>query len=230
MRFFVSGSRSRGLFALGLAVAIVAGLVTPAVAIDITGPNKVEAYRLIDHSAPNPAMWEIEPSAGVDMRQAADGMSITWVAPPGTYRVNAIIVLIDFDKRSWSIQKAAKEVVVSSENPPSPPEPAPLPGAKFQVAFLIESGDLDNLPAAQRAMLASLTLRDDLARRGHHFVGVLERDQANSAPAALAPFYAAVEGDPFPRVAIAPLAGGDVIDKPLPADQAALYQLLGETP
>ena len=32
------------------------------------------------------------------------------------------------------------------------------------------------------------------------------------------------------RVAIAPLAGGDVIDKPLPADQAALYQLLGETP
>ena len=44
MRFFVSGSRSRGLFALGLAVAIVAGLVTPAVAIDIAGPTR---WRLI---------------------------------------------------------------------------------------------------------------------------------------------------------------------------------------
>jgi hypothetical protein len=224
--------RSFARIAATLALVLIVGLVACAArAADITGPEKIDAYRLIDHSTVNPALWEVEPSTGVDLRQSQDGKSVVWVAPPGKYKVVATIVLIDFDKRSWSIQKAVKEVAISSPNPPLPPDPDPQPepGAKYQVAMLVESGALDNLPRAQQAILASLKLRDELARRGHHLVGVLEVDQSKDAPAAFAPWYEAVKGQSPPRLAIAPVAGGAITVHPLPADESALWKLLGET-
>ena len=216
-----------------LAIALIVGLFACAArAVDIAGPEQMPAYKMIDHSLPNPAVWEIKPETGVDMRQAQDGKSITWVAPPGKYQISAIIVKIDFEQKSWTIQKASKEVVIAGPNPPLPPDPDPQPepGAKYQVALLIESGDLDNLPRAQQAILASLKLRDELARRGHHLVGILERDQAKDAPPGLAPFYEAASGKPLPRIEIAPVAGGTITDYPLPADEASLWKILGESP
>jgi hypothetical protein len=221
----------RVLIAMLFMLSMIVGLTTPAMAVDIAGPEQVAAYKMIDHSLPNPAVWEIKPESGVDMRQAQDGKSITWVAPPGKYQIVAIIVKIDFEQKSWTIQKASREVVISGSNPPNPPtpEPQPVPGVKYQVAFLVESGNLDNLPQAQRALLASLTLRDEVTKRGHHFLGVLETDQSKTAPQALAPFYAATEGKPLPRVAIAPLAGGTITEFALPANESAFWKSLGES-
>jgi hypothetical protein len=49
-----------------------------------------------------------------------------------------------------------------------------------------------------------------------------------TVPANLKPYWDAIQGDPLPRVAIAPLGGGAVRDFPMPADSVALYKLLGE--
>lgn len=215
---------------LAIVLFALAGLLplSPARAVDIAGPDKIDAYKMIDHSTPNPAMWEIEPSTGVDLRQAPDGMSITWVAPPGTYKVNAIIVLIDFDKRSWSIQKAAKEVVISGLNPPNPPEPDPQPepGGKYQVMFLLETADLDNLPIGQRALLGSLTFRRQLETEGHRFQGVYDLDSKGTAPTDLAPWFQAVSDADLPCMLVAPLEGGTIRRLPMPADEASCLKQL----
>lgn len=111
--------------------------------------------------------------------------------------------------------------------PPNPPQPpTPTPGAK-QVAFIVESADLDNLPAGQRALLASLLLRQELASRGHKFLWSLDPDQAAGAPAAYAPWFQAAAGKTLPVVALAPIGGGSITVHPLPADPAGLWTLLG---
>jgi len=112
---------------------------------------------------------------------------------------------------------------------PIPPPPPPPPDTKWQVMFYVESGDLDNLPAGQRDMLASLVFRQGLKAKGHALVGVFDRQMVGpdgKIPERFQAWYRAIEGDPLPRVGIAPLSGGDVLDFPLPANEAALWKLL----
>lgn len=124
-----------------------------------------------------------------------------------------------------------REVEAAQENPPLPPgpDPQPEPGEKWQVVFLVRSSQLDNLPRGQQALLASLKLREQLASKGHRFVAVLDLDQSEPVPEALAPFRRAAEGKALPRVAVAPLEGGTIRDYPLSQNEAELWKLLGRT-
>lgn len=110
--------------------------------------------------------------------------------------------------------------------PPSPDPPGPQPGAKFQLLFLFQSDKLDNLPAGQREILASLKFRKELEAKGHLVRGFFGVDSGKDAPEDLAPFFAAAEGKELPRVAVSPHAGGKIETFSLPADPAGLWKLL----
>lgn len=113
-------------------------------------------------------------------------------------------------------------------DPIDPPEPEP--GAKYQIVMFAESAQLDNLGLGQRAILASLTLREELKAKGHKLLGVFDPDlvgPGGSVPEASAQWFRAIQGQSLPCIAIAPLAGGDIRVYPLPADKVALWKLLG---
>jgi hypothetical protein len=129
-------------------------------------------------------------------------------------------------------------------DPPNPPDPDPPlpPLVKWQVMFFYQSDQLDNLPQSQIDMISGLVFRRALEGKGHSFAGAFDVDSvakaarlcgprgcltvAAAVPNDLKPWWAAVDGDPMPRVAIAPIGGGAVRDFPLPADETALYALL----
>jgi hypothetical protein len=114
--------------------------------------------------------------------------------------------------------------------PPDPPKPPePNPGGKKQVAFVIESSNLDSLPLSQRSLLASLTLRQKLKEQGHQFLWILDkdvRDPTGNVPAAFAPFLGAAAGKPLPQLCFAPLGGGEVTSVAVPATEAELFKIL----
>lgn len=129
-----------------------------------------------------------------------------------------------------------REVEATGADPPLPPgpqpdpqpDPPPQPGAKLQIVFVVKSSELDNYPRAQQTLLASLTLRKQLEAQGHRFLALVDKDLADSVPAALAPYLRATEGKPLPRIAVAPASGGTIVEYPLPADEAALLKLVGD--
>lgn len=155
--------------------------------------------------------------------------------------------------RDGKLEIAAIVVVVEGDVPlppkpdppkPDPPDP-PKPGQKYQVMFFYETDDLDNMPMAQREMVTGLAFREALEAKGHRFMGAYDADtivtvkqscngrtctEVRSVAPALKEWWAAVDGDPLPRVAIAPLDGGDIKDFPLPAGRAELYLLMGDVP
>lgn len=127
-------------------------------------------------------------------------------------------------------------------NPPDPPIP-PNPTSKWQVAFFYQSDTLDNMSLSQKEMIAGLLFRNDLKSKGHSYLGGFDVDSVAktvrkcdaakcytiyTVPANLKPYWDAIQGDPLPRIAIAPLGGGTVRDFPMPADSTALYKLLGD--
>jgi hypothetical protein len=117
-------------------------------------------------------------------------------------------------------------VTIGDPKPPDPPlPPGPTPGAKWQVAFLVKSADLDNLPAAQRQTLASLKLREELKAQGHSFRGVYSQQQAATGEAAQW-LAALATGEDLPRIALASRDGGPIKTYPLPADEAATKALI----
>lgn len=103
------------------------------------------------------------------------------------------------------------------------PDPRPVEPAKYQILFFHESGDLDNLTSAQQDMLAGLAFRSGLTAKGHVFLGSLDK---NSITAAGGQWAEWVKGQATPGVCLAPVAGGDVIRIPLPADEAEFWKKL----
>lgn len=114
--------------------------------------------------------------------------------------------------------------------PKPEPQPDPQPTKHWQVAFFLESNNLDNLTAAQQALLASLLVRKDLEAKGHRLVGVFDPDSAGTVtdPGLKAWFQAAASKAPC--VAIAPMEGGTIRVYSLPADKDALLKLLENPP
>jgi len=108
---------------------------------------------------------------------------------------------------------------------PLPPDPQPLP-SKLQVAFIVESDTLDNLPASQQALLASVLIRDEMAKQGHKLIGVFDPDSASTAGDALKPWLDAAKDKKLPLVAVAPIDGGTIHTFPLPENAEALWKLL----
>jgi hypothetical protein len=140
------------------------------------------------------------------------------------------------------------DAIVQVGKGPDPPDPDPDPDpplppvSKWQVMFFHEADQLDNLPTAQVDILSGRVFREALEAKGHSFEGCYDVSAVAKTgrtcgpmgcvtPTApdFAPWWAAVKGDPMPRIAIAPLSGGDVRDFPLPADAAAVFKLLEST-
>lgn len=214
-------------------VVVLAILLWASVALGqvvIEGPDLVPPYKFVDLKISGEwesAVWEIEPAADADCRYSEDGKTLTFVAPPGTYTVRA--VLANFSLKKLSQAKKAVKIGAKEPDPVNPPLP-PVPGGQVQVMFFYERDKLDNLPDKQQAILGSLTLRKALEARGHVFLGTFDKDATGPkvvVPAAYAPWFQAVAGKTMPRVAVAPKAGGAIVDYDLPADEDALWTLLG---
>jgi hypothetical protein len=210
-----------------LAVGLCASLALGQQA-SIDGPDSVPPYRFVDLSVVGDwesAVWEIEPADVADVRYSADGKTLTFIAPPGVYTVRA--VLANFTAKKLS--QAKRKVTIGTPGPqpdPTPgptPDPIPTPGLTYQWLVFIESENLDNLPAGQQAIVASLTFRQRMAAKGHVFLGRME--PAN-APPAYASLVAAIGKLLLPVVCLAPTSGGPVKAFPLPANEAAQEALL----
>ena len=111
--------------------------------------------------------------------------------------------------------------------PPQPkPEPDPQPVKHWQVAFFLESNNLDNLPPAQQTLLASLLVRKDLEAKGHRLVGVFDPDTAGTVTDQnLKAWFEAAKGK-APCLALAPMEGGTIKVFPLPESKDALWKIL----
>ena len=124
---------------------------------------------------------------------------------------------------------ASWKVGETPDPPDPPPPPPPPPGQKWQVVIVFERTQLPNLPRGQQVIIGSLTFRERLAKAGHRLVAVVDQHTAGAGgkrPAELAAYLAACEGDPVPRICLAPIGGGKVLDFPLPADEEAVLALL----
>lgn len=139
---------------------------------------------------------------------------------PGPWRL-----VVDWNAGQTQLAEYLVEVRGPPEPDPEPdpepePDPDPEPDQKWQVMFFHESHELDNLPLAQRELLAGRVAREELESRGHSFLGAPDISTGDNA------WFRAAKGHALPCVAVAPLHGGDIQVHPLPADKAALWTLL----
>ena len=120
---------------------------------------------------------------------------------------------------------------VDPVDPPDPINPPLPPGKKWQVAVVYEKENAIKLPVAQRLIISSLEFRDKLKVAGHKLVpgGMVDQHIVaadGSIPADLKPYLDAAKGKALPRLCIAPIGGGDVLDFPLPATEVDVLELL----
>ncbi|NLX57300.1 MAG: hypothetical protein GXY58_19495 [Planctomycetaceae bacterium] len=183
-------------------------------------------------SAPEPGKWILFTAGFLPVRPILldGGKTVQWEGEAGDY---AVIYFPPGDA-----QPVVQRVTLGAAKPG--PQPDPDPGARWQVVIFVESGDLDSMPLAQLEITSSLTFRKTLEASGHKLLGVWDKDRPTttvcdgtvcrqvSAGGKYDAFWAAISGDPLPRVAIAPIGGGAVQDFPLPASAAELLQLLQE--
>ena len=129
--------------------------------------------------------------------------------------VNGKLITDEFD---WP-------VLPKPEPTPPKPEPTPPTPKKWQIAFFIETADLDNYTSEQKTYLSSLTLRKQLQDKGHYFLGVFDKDAEPYAAERLKPWFSAAKGK-TPCVVLAPIEGGNLYTYPLPATVKELWKLV----
>jgi len=155
-----------GRFVLAQALCFSA-LLAVGLAGDIVGPDKVEPYRLIDCEVSGDweaAIWEIEGPFQADMRTSQNGMTVTWVAPPGKYTVRC--VLVHFEQKKLSQDKLVVTIGDPEPNPPPPPPP-PVPGKRWVI--LIEETSERTPQLASVLVDAKNAWRPYLKDKGHQF-------------------------------------------------------------
>lgn len=186
--------------------------------------------------------WSIP--AGMTNIEVDESTQHLWVKKAGTYTITfkAFWVLIkevtfkDGDGNPVTIKSylghglvdEKATIVVKGDSGPNPPDP-PTPTGEKQIVLFYNGDLLDDLPAEQRRLLTSMTLRKKIAQQGHVLNEILEVDSLSaSTTEKYAKWLRAINGKTVPRIAIAPKGGGDIIDFPLPANGEALFQLLNQ--
>lgn len=228
----------RGLSKLLLTPLLIILLASPLFAVGIDGPEKISVGGVpTKFTIAGATVQDLVKSEAKLIWYPRDTISVweaaTWGGEPyilvaasasGKYLLAITFVA---DGKAVHIEREIQAGEVPPPNPPDPPvPPTPPPGAKLQVVFLIDSSTLDNLPQSQRAILASLKLRQEIEAKGHRFIAVLDRHQSEAAPQELAPYFKATDGKQLPRIAVAPVAGGEIQDFALPLTEAELLKLL----
>lgn len=219
------------MFVLALVPALAVGADGPKGSGLIECPETMDAFKMIDAKVTGSwesAIWSIEPEAKVDWRTSADGKVYTFVAPPGTYTLR--LVAADFTAKKLGQDK---KVVVIGEAPlppsPDPPEPPkPVPGTKYQLMFVVETATLDNLPDGQTNVLAGLKFRKQVFDKGHTILGFYDPspEVRKTAPKEFVPWFEAADGK-VPCILMAPLEGGPIVAKPMPANEDEFWKLVG---
>jgi len=225
-------------FPILLAVVTLILLPLPASAQITVLPTRGKS--LGSASAPEPGKWIVFAAGFLPVQPVLldGGKTILWEGDAGDY---AVIYLPPGDA-----QPVVQRVTLGDAKPPDPqpdpdpdPQPPPTP-TKWQVAIFVESADLDTMPLPQLEITSSLVFRKTLESSGHKLLGVWDKDRPTTTVCdgdvcRQVPvggkhdaYWAAISGDPLPRIAIAPIGGGAVQDFPLPATAAELLQLLQE--
>ena len=225
-------------------------LLAGAAIAQITVPAENEPYKIIEATVkshvPEGATldggWKIPD--GIDHRVVNSNM-LYLVGPPGEYILRFDGFWIHLKQVTFTdgagnpititsylghgmVNEEAMFKITGGDPGPDPPNPGPNPGQKYQLMFFLQADELDKMPPAQRELATSLSIRKDLAERGHRFLMVVDDDQiTGDAPEKYRPWIKAVEGDPLPRIAMAPIEGGKIIDLPMPRDYQELMELLG---
>lgn len=225
-------------FPILLAVVALLLLTLPASAQITVLPTHGKS--LGSASAPEPGKWIVFAAGFMPVQPVLldGGKAILWEGEAGDY---AVIYLPPGDA-----QPVVQRVTLGDAKPPDPqpdPEPDPQPPpqpVKWQVAIFVESADLDTMPLPQLEITSSLVFRKTLESSGHKLLGVWDKDRPTTTVCdgdvcRQVPvggkhdaYWAAISGDPLPRIAIAPIGGGTVQDFPLPPTAAELLKLLQE--
>jgi hypothetical protein len=162
---------------------------------------------------------------GFDVIEERNGTILYIWAPPGTHKLKCVLLdITSLAPLVYTKTTVRAEFTVGTVDPPKPPL-----NQKWQIAFFYERTLLDDFPAAQREILAGLDFRKELLAKGHKIVCFYDKDIRGpnaTIPANLKPWFDAIENDPLPRVAFAPIEGGPIKDFALPADKASLGKLL----
>lgn len=207
-----------------LTVVVLLSCATTAAALSFAGPPEEASgvfATIISIDVPERvAAGDVVPLEATVPQDA----TFAWAIIPSEKRVTVVLAVSD----SGKVTITSKKVQVGPEVPlPDPlPDPPPPPGQKWQVVFIYERDQLDNLLRGQQLVLSSLVFRSRLEKAGHKLVGIVDQHIKDvSKGGVLAPFFAAVKGDPLPRMCIAPLKGGKILDFPF-ADEAEVFKLL----
>ena len=199
--------------AMAIAVLIVATVAHAQDLIVLPTEGKLLGYV----SAPEPGKWVvIEKTEFVFVQPTVleGGKSIMIEGTAGKY---GVIYFPPGDDTQPMTQ-----VVVLGGGEPDPPDP-PEPSGPWQIMMFYDAQYLDDYQPEKRLLLNSLILRDKLEADGHVFLEALEKsDIRDGVPSRYTPWVNAVLNDPLPRIALAPLEGGKVMDFPLPENVEAL--------
>jgi len=220
--------------AVALAMFALLAMATAARAADslVTGPTQAVPYTILDHTlagAWDNALWSITP-AGADSRTSADGKTITWVGPPGTYQIQAIAI-------NFATKRLAQTQIICTigtppppapptpptpPNPPAPPTPpSPAPTAKIPPAkfwcVAIQADSTKQTPEEVAAMLAlGKAVPAPASFRWYDL---------NTVPASISEYTAKAQKDGLPRVLIIQDGAGLKDSQPL-TDAAAITALV----
>jgi len=150
---------------------------------------------------------------------------------PGTYQITAtaLIVEIDWEKKTHrtTLIPLSYEVTVEGEAPH--PDPPPPVDTKWQVAIFHQSDTRDTMDADQLEVCTGPLFRQELAAKGHGFVGLFdpdERDSKDGIPERVRRFFDAADGHELPVMVMAPMNGGDFRVVPLPANKTEAFKIL----
>lgn len=110
---------------LATVAVLAAAVAVAAQPAGIEGPAKAEPYKMLDHSVSGDwesAIWDVQPPKA-DLRASSDGKTLTWVAPPGAYTVEAVVV--NFTGKR--INRFKLPVLIGTPGPQPDPQPDPDP-------------------------------------------------------------------------------------------------------
>ena len=130
--------------------------------------------------------------------------------------------------------KAKQPYKITEGDQPDPPDPTPdppNPAGPKQIVFFIVSDDLDKpgvITPAQRELVTSLQVRQDLLDLGHQLIQVIDNDQIKEGvPSKWAPWIRQAMNKPLPLMAYADKDGGEITVVPMPDGWIPMLNVIG---